>query len=149
MNLIRWDPFRELEEISERLNRFFDRPDSRRRNGKEFLTVVDWSPAVDITETDGEFHLKAELPGVKKEDVRVTLEKGVLTLQGERKEEREEKGRKVHRIERSYGHFVRTFAIPDMVDETKVKAEFKDGVLHLRLPKSERALPKAIEVVVA
>ena len=149
MNLVRWNPLRELEEMSDQLNRFFSRQDTRRSNGKEIMTVADWTPSVDITETEEEFHIKAELPEVKKEDVQVTLDNGVLTLQGERKEEREEKGRKVHRIERSYGRFVRSFALPDLVDTAKVKAEFKDGILHLYLPKSEKARPKAIEVKVA
>ena len=149
MNLVRWNPLRELEEMSDQLNRFFSRQDTQRSNGKEIMTVADWTPSVDITETEEEFHIKAELPEVKKEDVQVTLDNGVLTLQGERKEEREEKGRKVHRIERSYGRFVRSFALPDLVDTAKVKAEFKDGILHLHLPKSEKARPKAIEVKVA
>lgn len=148
MNLVRWDPFRELEEMSDRLNRLVARQDARQSNGKEMLTVADWMPSVDISETEEEFQIKAELPEVKKEDVKVTLESGVLTLQGERKYEREEKGRKIHRVERSYGQFVRSFTLPDFVDETKVKAEFKDGVLSLHLPKSERAKPKAIEVKV-
>lgn len=113
------------------------------------MTVADWAPSVDISETDEEFHIEAELPEVKREDVRVTLGNGVLTLQGERKEEREEKDRKVHRIERSYGRFVRSFTLPDLVDDTRVKAEFRNGVLHLHLPKSEKAKPKAIEVKVA
>ena len=149
MNLVRWNPLRELEEMSERLDRFLARQDTRGANGKEMMTVADWVPSVDISETDEEFHIEAELPEVKKEDVKVTLENGVLTLQGERKEEREEKGRKIHRVERSYGQFVRSFTLPDLVDDTKVKAEFKDGVLHLHLPKSEKAKPKAIDVTVA
>ncbi|WHZ14540.1 MAG: Heat shock protein Hsp20 [Nitrospira sp.] len=149
MNLVRWNPLRELEELSDRLNSFFARQDSRRSNGREIMTLADWAPSVDISETDEEFHIEAELPEVKKEDVRVTLDNGVLTLQGERKEEREGNDRKVHRIERSYGRFVRSFTLPDLVDDTKVKAEFRNGVLHLYLPKSEKAKPKAIEVKVA
>lgn len=149
MNLARWNPLRELEELSDRLNSFFVRQDSRGSNGREMMTVADWAPSVDISETDEEFHIEAELPEVKREDVRVTLDNGVLTLQGERKEEREGKDCKVHRIERSYGRFVRSFTLPDLVDDTKVKAEFKNGVLHLHLPKSEKAKPKAIEVKVA
>jgi HSP20 family protein len=113
------------------------------------MIVADWTPSVDISETDGEYQIKAEIPDVKKEDVKVTLEDGVLTIQGERKQEKEEKGKKFHRIERSYGSFVRTFSLPDVIDEEKVKAEFKDGVLNLHLPKSEKAKPKAIEVKVA
>ena len=146
--LMRWDPFRELEEMSDRLNRMFARP-ATRTNGKETMIVADWTPTVDISETDGEYQIKAEIPDVKKEDVKVTLEDGVLTIQGERKQEKEEKGKKYHRIERSYGSFVRSFSLPELIDEEKVKAEFKDGVLNLHLPKSEKAKPRAIEVKVA
>lgn len=149
MALVRWDPFRELEEVSDRLNRVFARPATRATNGKETMIVADWAPSVDISETESEYQIKAEIPDVKKEDVKVTLEDGVLTIQGERKHETEEKGKKYHRIERSYGSFVRTFSLPDVIDDNKVKAEFKDGVLNLHLPKSEKAKPKAIEVKVA
>ncbi len=149
MALVRWDPFRELEEVSDRLNRMFARPATRSSNGKETMIVADWAPSVDISETESEYQIKAEIPDVKKEDVKVTLEDGVLTIQGERKHEKEEKGKKYHRIERSYGSFVRTFSLPDVIDDDKVKAEFKDGVLNLHLPKSEKAKPKAIDVKVA
>jgi HSP20 family protein len=149
MSLVRWDPFRELEEVSDRLNRMFARPATRAANGKETMIVADWTPSVDISETEGEYQIKAEIPDVRKEDVKVTLEDGVLTIQGERKHEKEEKGKKYHRIERSYGSFVRTFSLPDVIDEEKVKAEFKEGVLNLSLPKSEKAKPKAIDVKVA
>ena len=131
--VMRWDPFRELEEMSSRLNRVFN-------------TVADWIPTVDIAETDAEYQIKAELPEVKKEDVKVTVEDGVLTISGERRHETEEKGKKYHRVERSYGSFVRSFTLPDHVDDPKVKAEYKAGVLHLYLPKSEKAKPKAIDV---
>jgi HSP20 family protein len=147
--LMRWDPFRELEDMSERLNRMFNRPAARVANGKETITVADWIPTVDIAETDAEYQIKAELPEVKKEDVKVTVEDGVLTIAGERRHEAEEKGKKFHRVERSYGSFVRSFTLPDHVDDTKVKAEYKDGVLHLHLPKSEKAKPKAIDVKIA
>jgi HSP20 family protein len=149
MTLVRWDPFRELEDVSDRLNRMFARPGARTSNGKETMIVADWTPSVDISETENEYQIKAEIPDVKKEDVKVTLEDGVLTIQGERKHEKEERGKKYHRIERSYGSFVRTFSLPDVIDDEKVKAEFKDGVLNLHLPKSEKAKPKAIEVKVA
>ena len=150
MTLVRWDPFRELEEMSDRLNRMVSRPSLPRTNGhgKEAMTVTDWVPSVDVSETEGEYQIKAEIPDVKKEDVKVTVEDGVLTIQGERKHEKEEKGKKYHRVERSYGSFVRSFTLPDLVDEEKVRAAFKDGVLNLQLPKSEKAKPKAIEVTV-
>lgn len=149
MNLARWNPLRELEVMSDRLNRLFSRQDAQGSNGKEMIMVADWTPSVDISETDEAFHIAAELPEVKKEDIEVTVENGILTLQGDRREERESKGRKIHRIERAYGRFVRSFALPDLIDESRVKAEFRDGVLHLDLPKSEKARPKAIEVTVA
>ena len=152
MNLIRYEPsafpfFREMEEMSDRLNRFFG--GWNRPNGKELLTVADWAPVVDIQETETEYLVKAELPEVKKEDVKVTVENGVLTLQGERKQEKEEKGKKFHRIERSYGSFLRTFTVPLDTDETRVAADFKDGILKIRLPKTEKPRPKAIDVRVS
>jgi HSP20 family protein len=147
MTLVRWDPFRELEDMSERLNRVFSRP-SLRNSGKENLTVADWMPTVDISETEGEYLIKAELPEVRKEDVKVTVENGVLTLQGERRQEKEEKGKRFHRVERSYGSFVRSFTLPESVDDSSVKAEYKDGVLNLHLPKSEKVKPRAIDVKV-
>jgi len=149
MNVVRWDPFRELEEVSDKLNRLFSRPAARRDNGQESMTVADWIPMVDISETDAEFQIKAELPEIRKEDVKITLQQGVLTIQGQRAQEREERGRRYHRIERAYGTFARTFTLPDYVDDTNVKAEFKEGVLILHVPKSEKAKPKAIEVKVS
>ncbi|HKP01347.1 MAG TPA: Hsp20/alpha crystallin family protein [Nitrospiraceae bacterium] len=148
MTLVRWDPFRELEDVSDRLNQMFQRPALARTNGKETMVVADWAPSVDVSETEGGYQIKAEIPDVKKEDVKVTLEDGVLTIQGEQKQEKEEKGKRYHRVERSYGRFVRSFTLPDVIDEEKVKAEFKDGILNLALPKSEKAKPKAIEVKV-
>jgi HSP20 family protein len=155
MNLVRWDPFRELEDMGERLNRVFaglGRPGlvrSSGNEGREELTVPQWAPMVDIVETDDEYLIKAELPEVRREDVKVSVENGVLTIRGERKLEKEANGKKLHRVERYYGSFLRTFVVPDNVDETKVRAEFKDGVLNVHLPKSEKAKPRAIEVKVA
>jgi HSP20 family protein len=148
--LIRWDPFKEMEETQNRLARFFGLAPPRTGNGgQEAMTVTEWAPSVDIVEDDKEWLLKADLPDVKKEDVKVTVEKGVLTITGERKLEKEEKGRKYHRIERSYGNFLRSFTLPDAADGSKVNAEFKDGVLRVHLPKCEQARPKAVEVKVA
>jgi HSP20 family protein len=104
---------------------------------------------VGISDDDKEWLVKADLPEVKKEDVKVTVESGVLILTGERKFEKEEKDKKYHRIERSYGNFFRSFTLPEGADGAKVSAEFKDGVLKVHLPKSERAKAKAIEVKVA
>ncbi|WP_455387647.1 Hsp20/alpha crystallin family protein [Petrachloros mirabilis] len=147
MTLVRWDPFRELESMSDRLNRVFARP-APSTSSREALTVADWMPTVDISESDSEYLIKAELPEVKKEDVKVTVENGVLTLQGERRQEKEEKGKKYHRVERSYGSFARSFTLPESVDEGAVRAEYKDGMLNLHLPKTEKVKPKSIDVKV-
>jgi HSP20 family protein len=149
MNLIKWDPFKELEEVSSRLNRIFGRTPARTESDSEMLAMADWVPSVDISETDSGYLVKGEIPGVKKDDVKVTVQNGMLTIQGERKQEKEEKGKKFHRVECSYGSFVRSFRVPDDADESKVKAEFKDGMINVTLPKSEKAKSKAISVPVS
>ena len=150
MSLMRWDPFRELENMNDRLNRMFVGNRTPTRPGgepsKDSMTLVDWSPSVDVAETAEEFQLKAELPEVKKEDVKVSVENGVLRIEGQRHQEKEEKGKRFHRVERSYGSFLRTFSLPDNVDDKSVRAEFKDGVLNVRLPKMVTPKEKAIEV---
>ncbi len=148
MNLIKWDPFRELEDVSNRLNRVFGRPLSR-MEPNEMFTVADWTPSADISETETAYLIKAEIPGVNKEDVKVTIQDGMLTIQGERKMEKEEKDKKFHRIERSYGSFMRSFRVPDDADESAVKAEFKDGVLNVTLSKTAKPKPKSINVSVS
>ena len=148
--LTRWEPLREMEDFQNRLSTLFGRP-LRRTNGhgREDITLADWMPLADITEDEKEYLIKAELPEMKREDVKVIVENGVLTMSGERKFEKEEKKRKFHRVERGYGTFVRSFTLPDDADASKVKAEFKNGLLTVHLPKSERAKPKQIEVNVA
>jgi HSP20 family protein len=116
---------------------------------EEALVTADWAPIVDIQESDKEYLVKAELPEVKKDDVKVNINDGVLTLEGERHQEKEEKNKKFHRVERSYGKFVRCFTMPEDADDKKVQADFKDGVLNVHIGKSEAAKPKAIEVKVA
>jgi HSP20 family protein len=112
------------------------------------LKLNTWSPDVDIIEDDHEFLVKADLPEMKKEDVKVVVENGMLNITGERKSEKEEKKKRYHRIERSYGRFERTFTLPEEADASKIVAEFKDGVLRVHLPKSPTAKPKAIDVKV-
>jgi HSP20 family protein len=140
-----------MQAFSERFSRLFDRPLVARAlpGAEEALISADWAPLVDIEETEQEYLVKAELPEVKKEDVKVSLEDGVLTIQGERRLEKEEKGKKIHRIERAYGKFVRSFAVPRDVDDEKIAAEFKDGVLAVHVPKTAAAKPRAVEVKVA
>jgi HSP20 family protein len=146
--LTRWNPFREMEELQNRLLSVFNLTAPRRGDGQESITVAEWAPLVDIIEDDKEYLIKAELPEMRKEDVKVTVENGVLTISGERKLEKEEKGKRYHRIERAYGSFVRSFTLPDDADADKVSAEFKDGVLKVHVAKSEAAKPKQIEVKV-
>ncbi|WHZ28271.1 MAG: hypothetical protein OJF51_003069 [Nitrospira sp.] len=154
MKLARWNPLRELEGISERLNRFLShseaqQTEAQQRNGKELMTVPDWYPAVDVLETDAEYYLKVELSEVNKRDVRVTIENGMLLLQGERKEEPTGTGWRIHRLERPYGRFLRSFTLPDSVEMARVKAEFKDGMLYIHLPKSAHSQAKIIDVKAA
>jgi len=149
VNLVKWDPFRELEDVSNRLNHVFGRSLARSDTGQEMLAMADWTPSADISETNKAYLIKAEIPGINKEDVKVTLQDGMLTIQGERKMEKEEKDKKFHRIERSYGSFMRSFRVPDDADASAVKADFKDGILNVTLNKSAKAKTKAINVSVA
>lgn len=146
----RWDPFKDMEELTARLAPWFGGTERRPSEGQnENLTVAEWSPLVDITEDEKEYLIKVELPEVKKEDVKVTVENGRLAIAGERKFEKEEKDRKYHRIERSYGSFLRSFTLPDAASAESVVAEFKDGVLKVHLPKTEKVRPKSVEVKVS
>jgi HSP20 family protein len=145
MNLVKWDPFAELEDVSKSLNRIFGRFPARPAD-REALAMADWAPTVDISETDSAYMIKGEIPGVNKEDVKVTIEDGMITMRGERKLEKEEKDKKFHRIERSYGSFMRSFRVPDDVDENAVKAEFKDGMINVTLPKSGKSKARSINV---
>ena len=146
--LTRWNPLRELEDFQSRILSAFNPAPAYRGNAKESLAVAEWMPLVDITEDDKEYLITVELPEVNKEDVKVTMENGILTVTGERKFEKEETNKKWHRVERSYGSFARSFALPDDGDPAKVDAEFKDGMLKVRVAKSEDARPKQIEVKV-
>ena len=142
------DTFRELENMSDRLNRLLTGRSAPGGGRDESMALADWAPAMDVMETEEEFQIRAELPGVEKEEVKLSVEEGVLTISGHRQQEKEEKGKRYHKIERAYGSFARSFTVPAAVDEQKVTAEFKNGVLTVRLPKSEKARPKSIEVTV-
>jgi len=146
MEMIKWSPFRELEEIQRRLNRMFS--DTPARMTEEPFFVADWAPPVDIDETDQAYSVKVDLPDVKKDDIKVEMRDGVLSIEGERRQEKEEKGKKFHRIERQYGQFVRRFSLPN-VENAKAQAEFKEGVLTVTLPKMAAAVDKPVAVKVA
>lgn len=143
MELTKWNPWREIEDMFERYTKALGQP---RGGSQEFVATGDWTPRVDISETDTEFVIKAEIPEVNKDNVKVTVDNGILTITGERKKEKEEKGKKFHRIERYYGNFIRSFTLPDNVDEANIKASFKDGMLNLSIKKTKESKPKLIEV---
>jgi HSP20 family protein len=146
----RWDQLRQLEALQQGLGSLLGRSPAQRPEGQEEqLAVPEWTPVVDISEDDQEYRIKAELPEVNREDVKVTAESGTLTIMGERKFEKEEKGRKYHRVERAYGSFGRSFSLPEDVSPAKVSAEFKDGVLTVHLVKDEKAKPQQVEITIA
>ena len=147
--MTRWNPFKDLEDMGKRLLTYLEIPTVRTEAGKEAMTFAEWSPLVDITEDEKEYLIKADLPEVKKEDVKLTVQDDVMCISGEREYEKEEKGKKYHRVERAYGSFMRSFTLPEDADGSKVNAEYKDGVLNVHLPKSEKAKPKSIEVKVS
>ena len=147
MAIVRWEPFRDLVTMQDRLNRVFE--DAFRgpvRGAEEDWLGGSWAPAVDIYEHDGNLVLKAELPGIDPKDVDVRVENNVLTLRGERKFDEEVKRESCHRVERAYGTFSRSFTLPNVVDTQNIKAEFRDGVLRVTMPKREEAKPKQIQV---
>jgi len=145
MSLIRWDPFTSMEESFNRLlpSVFGAWPRTGFGDSK-----LEWRPSADISETDKEFLIRAELPAVKKEDVQVTIDAGVITIQGERKQEKEEKNEKQHRVERFYGSFTRSFSLPDSVNIEAIRCESKDGVLTVHLPKAVAEKPQAKQIKV-
>src|SRR5438876_10979375 len=149
--LTTWNPLREMDEAQNRFNPFFlaGFPNRMGTGDIHSLTVADWSPEVDISEDDRGYLLKADLPEMKKDDVRVTVEDGILCVSGERKTEKEDQKRKFHRGERSFGNFRGSFTLPEDADSTKVTAEFRDGVLKIQLLTTTKARSKALEVKVA
>jgi HSP20 family protein len=152
MAIVRWEPFHDLMTVQDRMNRIFEqafRGVPRAGAEEEWALGGTWAPAVDIYEHEGNLVLKAELPGIDPKDVQMHVENNVLTLEGERKFDSEVKREQYHRVERAYGHFSRSFTLPNMVDAEKIKAEFsKDGVLRVTLPQREEAKPKQISIAV-
>jgi HSP20 family protein len=145
MAITKYDPF-EFGEFPPGLRLF---QDAVNRLFSEPVTTRPWAPPVDILENDNELVLKADVPDVDLKDINIEIEHGTLTLKGERKFEKSDQDQGYHRIERSYGQFVRCFSIPDTVDTEKVKAEYKNGVLSVTLPKKEVAKPRPIKVQVS
>jgi len=145
MAVVKWDPFRDLVSIQDRMNRLFEQTLSRSR-GEEGVTATAWTPAVDIYETADTIVMKAELPGVTREDIHIHIDGSTLTLKGERRFSRDVQEESYLRIERPYGSFHRSFALPATVQQENVRAVLKDGVLELTLPKAEDSKPKRISV---
>lgn len=147
MSIVRWEPFGEMESMFNRLMpSMFSRWPAR--FGSSNGNTIEWAPSADISETDKEYLIRAELPAVKKDDVRVTVDEGMITIEGERKHQKEDKNEKVHRIESFYGHFTRSFSLPESVDEGAIRCDSKDGVLTVHIPKTQtpKQQPKQIKV---
>lgn len=145
--ITRWDPFQELQTWSDRMSRVFSGERTpARRSEEENISFGSWMPPVDIVEGKDKIHLKVELPGFKENQVNLTVENGLLTIRGERKFESDDREENYHRIERSYGTFVRSFTLPNSVDQGHIRANFADGVLTIEMPKREETKPKQIPI---
>jgi HSP20 family protein len=145
MSMVRFDPFRDLAVLQDRMNRLFNDAHSPRQTD-DLMSRGTWTPAVDIYEVDGALVLKAELPEMRREDIDISVENSTLTIRGERKLDNEIKQENFHRIERAYGSFVRSFSLPPTVDAGKIGAEYKNGVLSVKLPVREDAKPRTINI---
>jgi HSP20 family protein len=149
MAIARFDPFRDLSVLQDRMNRLFNDSVGGRHRDDDLMNRGTWTPAVDIYEEDGGLVLKAEVPDISRDDIDVSVENNTLTLRGERKLANEIKQENFHRIERAYGTFVRQFSLPPTVDTSKIAADYKDGVLTVKLPMREEAKPRTVKVNVA
>ena len=152
MTIVRWDPFREFAQLQDRLNRVFADADGRTSHGGDegLMTSGSWVPPVDIYDNGNhELVMKAELPDMTREDIDITVDNNTLTIRGEKKVSDDVREEQFHRIERRYGTFSRSFSLPQTVDTGKVAAEYKNGVLTVRLPLREEAKPRQIKVDVA
>jgi HSP20 family protein len=145
MAITRWRPFRDMVSIQDEMNKLFDDFFGRPLVRTEWTEGV-WTPSVDVSEDKDNVIIKAEMPGMKKDDVKISVQDGVITLRGEKKQETEEKDKNYHRIERSYGSFCRSFQLPTTVKTDKIKASYKEGVLSVTLPKTEEVKPKEIPI---
>ncbi len=146
MAMVRWDPFRDIVSMQDRLNRLVGEGLYRLDRDEGYGA---WLPPVDIYEKGDDLVIRAELPGVRREDIDVRVEHGALVLQGERRRDEENEERSAYRLERNYGAFMRSFTLPTTVDASKISAVYKDGVLEVRLPKAESAKPKKVQIQAA
>ncbi len=146
MRVIHWEPFRDIDDVFDRF--FADRLRQQARAAGQAQQAYDWAPVADVTESENEYLIKAELPEVRKEDLSLTVQDGVLTLSGERKQEKRADGEKAHRIERYYGTFARRFALPENVDEQSIRAESRDGVVLIHVPKQKVVQPQPRQITI-
>src|ERR1700693_3685097 len=145
MNHVTWDPYREVGSLQDRFNRIFGSALPRRDRDEE-MSLGAWIPPVDIVEEKDRIRMTAELPGFKENEIEIQMEGGVLTFRGERRSESEKEGRTYHRMERSYGQFIRSFTLPNNVDRERIKASFENGLLQIEMPKREEAKPRQIKI---
>lgn len=145
MAIIRWDPFGDFMTLRDRMNRLFE--DMSGSKEEKDLMTRSWAPSVDIYENENEVTLCAEIPGVDEKDVEIKVEDNTLILKGERKFEKEAKEENYHRIERSYGSFFRSFALPGYIDQDRIEAEHENGVLRIRMPKKPELKPRKVKIL--
>ena len=146
MAIIRWDPYRDMITLRERMNRLFEDMSHQKGEEKDLVPGA-WAPSVDIYETENEVVLAAEIPGVDEKDVEIKVEDNNLTIRGERKFEKETKEENYHRIERAYGSFFRSFALPSYIDQDRIEAEHENGVLKFRMPKRAELRPRMFKIL--
>jgi HSP20 family protein len=146
MTIVRWEPFRELSTLQNEMNRLFNTVFDAPSPANSGSTLRRWMPAMDLVETDDHFVLRADLPGMSQDDVKIEFEDGTLTVSGERKAEHESKNEGYYRVERAFGAFSRSLTLPQGIDPEAVSANFENGVLEIRVPKPEERKPRRIEI---
>jgi len=149
MAIIRWDPFRDLVTLRDRMNRLFEDAVSTARSEEKDMISSSWAPAVDIYEDEKQLVLTAEIPGISEKDIDIKIEDNTLSIHGERKLEKETNEENYHRIERAYGSFYRSFSLPNHIDQDKIQAEHENGVLRIIMPKKPEFQPRKVKILKA
>jgi len=146
MRVIKWEPFRDMDDVFDRF--FADAYRRLPRRAADVQPSFDWAPPADVSETEGEYLIKAEIAEVPREGLSLTVQDGVLTLSGERRQEKRDEGEKMHRVERQFGSFARRFALPDDADDQAISAESRDGIVTIRIPKHKVVQPQPRQIQV-
>jgi HSP20 family protein len=146
MRVIKWEPFRDMDEVFDRF--FADAYRRLPRRAGDVQPSFDWAPPADVSETEGEYLIKAEIAEVPKDALSLTVQDGVLTLSGERRQEKRDEGERMHRVERQYGSFARRFALPEDADDQAIRAESRDGIVTIHIPKHKVAQPQPRQIQV-